>query len=418
MMKNFRKIVIAIMMLAFSFIYAAGVFAGGLDHKYSLALRQNVLVFRQPPGADAFISDRSFGMTQSALRYDERIYFGNATVSAALDTKLGFTSSGMAGLGMFESGGGIFGTSDPVERWDATFDHIPDGSTTLQTRLQRLDVRWSIGSYDIDIGRQPLSLGTSHFIGVLDVIAPFSPGDLDATYKPGVDAVRFRRGIGMTGEAEVIAVASKPWDDGALIGRYRTSVKGVDLEVVGGRFRHRGFGGIGWEGGVGEVGIWGELALFEHREGHENIWGGLSGAAFSAVSGIDVNLPADFKAGGALMYQDFGVRDPEDLDEAYAGAPFREGWAFLASAGYGLVTLHRQMHPLIDADLAGILNLVDGSTLWQPRLTVSISDNADMSFYGWISTGRESEYTFTGIDWKSEFGAIPDGGGFYTRWFF
>ena len=381
-----------------------------------VAFRQNVLVFRRPPGMESVMSDRSICTSLTALRLYEHIDYKSVSLSGALETRSSFSSVSGGLSGLFGGGGSLFGSSHPLERWDATFDYITDGSTELRTRLERLDVMWSVARFDIDVGRQPLSLGTSHFIGVLDVVAPFAPGDLDATYKPGVDAARLRRGIGMTGEAEIIAVASKPWNNGALLGRFRSSVKGIDVELVGGRFRKRGFGGLGWEGGIGDYGVWGELALFERRKNAEKVWGGWSEAAFSGVAGIDINLPSDFKVGGALMYQDFGVRHPEDLASVYNDAPFREGWAFLASAGYGLLTVHRRMHPLVDADLAGIFNLVDGSTLWQPRLTVSVGDNADMTFYGWLGTGDKNTYTFTGITTRSEFGSLPDGGGFYARW--
>ncbi|MFC1508363.1 hypothetical protein ACFL60_01595 [Candidatus Omnitrophota bacterium] len=391
--------------------------ADSFEFSHGAALRQNVLVFKRPTGSELLIPERSFGISQSALRIYEHIDSGNFAFSTEIETRMSFSSS-TGFSAMFGEGGGIFGSSRPLEHWDVTIDHISDSSTEMTTRLERLDLRWSYGSYDINIGRQPLSLGTSHFIGVLDVVAPFAPGDLDATYKPGVDALRLRRGVGMTGEAELIMVGSKPWSNGAILGRYRSSIKGIDIELVGGRFRHRGFGGIGWEGGVGDFGIWGETALFERRKDVENVWGGWKEAAFSIVAGIDVNLPIDFKGGGALMYQDFGVRKPEDLAIVSQDAPFQEGWAFLASAGYGLVTLHRQLYPLVDADIAGIINLVDGSTLWQPRLTVNVGDNTDMTFYGWFGAGEKNSYSFDGIRIRSEFGSIPDGGGFYARWFF
>ena len=70
----------------------------------------------------------------------------------------------------------------------------------------------------------------------------------------------------MTGEAELIAVGSKEWSDGALLGRFRTSFGSTDIELVGGRFRRRASGGFGWEGGVNPIGYWGEMALFERKE--------------------------------------------------------------------------------------------------------------------------------------------------------
>jgi hypothetical protein len=78
----------------------------------------------------------------------------------------------------------------------------------------------------------------------------------------------------------------------------------------------------------------------------------------------------------------------------------------------------------VDASLAGLVSLTDGSTLWQPRLTVSVSDNADLAAYAWISSGPSPVVTLAAADppvrlrFRSEFGAVPDGGGLYARWFF
>jgi len=384
-----------------------------------IAVRQNVLLMHWPSGLDKQVyPSGSFGISETRTRLWSALYRGNTGLNIALDIHAGLISSDTATMGGYQGEGSILGQSRPLERWDLTKDHINESATSLKTRLDRLDVYLRLGAFDVDLGRQPLSLGTSHFVGVLDVVAPFAPGDLDATYKPGVDAVRIRRGIGMTAEAELIAVGARKWSDSAVLGRFRSSFRGIDLEFVGGRFRRRAFGGFGWEGGIGSLGIWGELALFQRRESIEQWRGGWSKAAFSGVMGIDVYLAGNSSIGGGVLFQDFGVRKPEDLMSVYNDAPYSEGWVFLGSASYGVVTVHHELHPLVQSDLAGLINLVDGSTLWQPRLTVNVGDNADMSIYGWIGTGKKAVLEGTSVSTNSEFGMLPDGGGFYARWFF
>ena len=384
------------------------------DFSKSADLRQNALVMSWP-GRDRSTSlpRGSFGISETKVRLRGRIASDMITFNTAVETSASFASSAD---NLFTSGG-LFGKGSPLEHWDATGYQIDEATTTLRTRLERFDIRLAIGRYDIDLGRQPVSLGTSHFVGVLDVLAPFAPGDLDATYKPGIDALRIRRGIGIAGEAEIIAAGAAEWSDGAILGRFRHGYGGFDFEWVGGRFRHRGFGGIGWEGEAWDNGFWGEIALFE-RHSDEQIFGGNSDVAFSGVAGVDVSLPQKFKLGVSGMYQDFGVRDPDDLVKAYSSAPLREGWLFLASAGYGVVTLHRELHPLVQGDLAGIVNLVDRSTIWQPRITVSTGNDTDVAFYGWVGTGAGPVSSGETIRMKSEFGGTPNGGGFYARWFF
>jgi hypothetical protein len=389
-----------------------------LDLDYGADLRQNALMMKWPSGMGSLLTSDAFGISETKSRVHSRLYSRGFTINGAFETSAGFNSLDASSSGAFGSEGGIFGKGAPLERWDLTADHISENTTTLRTRVERLDIRFNAGSVDVNIGRQPISLGTSHFVGVLDVVAPFAPGDMDATYKPGVDAVRIRKGVGMSGEAEVIAVSEDSARKGAVIGRYRTSLSGVDLEIVGGHFRQRGFGGFGWEGEVGTVAVWGEAALFERRTGAEKWRGGWSKAAFSGVAGIDLNLPYKFKFGKSVMFQDFGARDPEDLSDISNDAPFREGWVFLGSAAYSVITLHRELHPLVQGDLAGIVNLIDNSTLWQPRITISTGDETDLSFYGWFGSGKESRMDGEAVIARSEFGTLPGGAGFYARWFF
>jgi len=404
--------------IVLSFFSWAGA-ASGFEISKGAALRQNALVFRWPSNMErVFAGGRNFGISETRVRLWSKLYLDGVRVQAALESRAGFISSGDAASFGFRPDGSILGNCRPLERWDLTKNHVEESGLSALTRIDRFDVGFGLGAFDIDVGRQPLSMGTSRFVGVLDVVAPFAPGDLDATYKPGVDAVRIRKGIGMTGEAEIIAVGSKEWEDGALLGRFRSSFGNIDLEFVGGRFRRRTFGGFGWEGGSDPFGLWGEAALFERRKAHEKVRGGWSKAAFSCVAGVDYYVTADFVIGGALMHQDFGVRRPGDLVDAGRDAPFREGWVFLRSSSYALLTLSRELHPLVRFDSAGLVNLVDRSTLWQPRITVSTGENTDLSLYGWIATGKKSGWDGPMYRMKSEFGAMPDGAGLYARWFF
>ncbi|MFC1692604.1 hypothetical protein ACFL1R_03765 [Candidatus Latescibacterota bacterium] len=390
--------------------------ASAVEFVRGAALRQNVIMFRLPSGMNRLIfPDKSFGISETRARLISGVYSGNFVFNGAVDIRTGFMSSDMGLFGGSMGGGSLFGQGIPLERWDLTANHVEESTTSLLTRLDRLNIMWRHGSYDVIVGRQPVSLGTSHFVGILDVVAPFAPGDLDTTYKPGVDAVRVRRGVGMTGEAEIIVVGAREWKNSALLGRFRSSFSGIDLEFIGGRFRDRSFSGFGWEGGAGSLGLWGELALFERKKAEESWRGGWSEAAFSGIAGVDVSIADNTILGGALMFQDFGVRRPEDLASVYTDAPFREGWMFLGSASYGVMTLHRQLHPLVNGDLASLINLIDGSTLWQPVITISTGDNTDLALYGWIGTGEKSA---SGGSIRSEFGMMPDGGGFYARWFF
>ena len=391
------------------------------------ALRQNSLMADWPVRPTGIpLPTGAVGMAETRLRtwlnqtWDD-LPWGAMRLNTALEVTSGMSSVGGSSLGIL--GSGIPSQQQPFEVADLTWE--PSGAAgasargaTTRARIERLDLAWSLGAVDFNLGRQPVSLGTSHFVGVLDVLSPFAPGAMDASYKPGIDALRARTALGDKGEAEVILTGREPFQGGGAIARMRSSLSGMDVELLGGQFQNRTFGGLGWEGELGPAGIWGELALFERRPDVEQFRGGWRRAAFSGVLGADFNLPFETHGGAAVMVQDFGARRPDDLASVTTDAPFREGWAYLGSAGYGVLTASKQLHPLLNGSLAGLVNLVDGSTLWQPRLTYSISDNADLGAYAWIGLGAPPRLEGTTVTPGSEFGMMPTGLGLYARWFF
>lgn len=405
---------------------AAGLLLAGMpamaETETGAALRQNALTADWPVRpAGLPLPEGAVGMAETRLRTWlnqswDGLPWGALRLHTALEVSSAFSSLGGASLGII--GSTVPAQNRPFEVLDLTWESPAGAQANTRARIERLDLAWSLGAIDFDLGRQPISLGTSHFVGVLDVLAPFAPGAMDASFKPGIDALRARAPLGDTGEAELILAGRNPFDEGGAIARMRSSLGGLDVELLGGRFRSRGFGGIGWEGELGPAGIWGEFALFERRPELETYRGGWKRAALSGVLGADFNLPFETRAGAAVMLQDFGARSPQDLASVYADAPFREGWAFLGSSGYGVLTASKQLHPLVSGSLAGILNLVDGSTLWQPRLTFSVSDNSDLGAYAWIGTGAPPRQEGATVTPGSEFGMMPTGLGIYARWFF
>lgn len=338
----------------------------------------------------------------------------------------GTLTSGSGGVALLAAGGPsslLGGGRSPYADDPLAWTHVSDAGLGASTRVERMVAQAALGPLDLAVGRQPVGLGTSHFISVLDVVAPFAPGALDATFRPGVDAARLRGNLGRFGEAELIVVAADPLTRATLIGRTRILTGAFDLEVLGGRFGARNFAGLGWQGEIRRVGLWGEAAVFERNEVRR---AGADRAAAAAVAGLDLRLPGRVDLGVGGHYSDFGARRPDDLVAVAGDRPFREGWVFLTGAGHAIVTVSREMHPLVYTSLAGLVSLIDGSTLWQPRLAVNVADNADLTLFGWISAGPRPVLTInnTGVvpapelRQPSEFGAVPDGGGLYARWFF
>ncbi len=382
-------------------LLAAPAFAGV---EAGLSLRQNTLYTRESPLQGPGLPTGSYWLSATYVRPTLDATYKDWSFETALELSTLVNSADIAGLGEGKAGGSAFSRGSVLERFDLTLDPVADPDKTVRLRVERLKVSRSFDLFDIDIGRQPVTLGTSHFVSVLDVLAPFPPGDLDSTFKPGIDAGRLRTSLGEEGEAEIIGAAADPWQDSAWILRLRHPVKTVDVELLGGRFRDHHFGGLGWEGDIDPIAVWGETALFKYS----------GSTRFSGIAGAEYKVAKDATVGAAYLYQAFGARTADGFIAAAQEAPYLEGWAFLGGREYLMLTGHAKPHALISLDLGAIFNIIDSSTLWQPRLTWNAADELDVSLYGWLATGRAPEVG--GL--RSEFGAMADGVGVFGKLFF
>ncbi|MDN5278179.1 MAG: hypothetical protein PWR01_2144 [Clostridiales bacterium] len=285
--------------------------------------------------------------------------------------------------------------------------------------IERFDLHFSSGKFDFQLGRQPISLGTSHFVSVLDVVAPFHPGYLDGSYKPGVDALRIRTFAGETGEMELIGIAADQIEHSALMGRYRNTFANFDIELVAGQFRKRKFLGIGWEGERRKVNIWGEAAVFQRKQSQDAHLGGFSNdLALSFIAGCEKDIGKDWRGGISYLHQDFGADKAAELVRAISSAPFTQGWMHLSGKSYFLVSANREMSPLSHLNINGMINLHDKSTLWQPVINLSTGNESDIAFYAWLKTGKNPVKTAFSMSLESEFGTFSTGAGFIYRRYF
>lgn len=287
------------------------------------------------------------------------------------------------------------------------------------SEIERCEVGFTSGKFDFQLGRQPVSFGTSHFVSVMDVLAPAQPGYLDSSYKAGIDAFRIRTVSGKTGELELVLAAGRDSRDNAAIARWRDTFSGFDIEVLAGQFRQRSYFGAGWEGEKNKINFWGEMAVFARNNDLDRHFGGVAEKfATSWIIGLEKDTGNDWRHSIAYFHQDFGARRSEDLPAVYGTLPYLQGWTYLAASSYLIVNSSREINPLTRLNLNTMINLVDNSTLWQPVLTLNLSDESDVAIYGWLKTGASPASAAGQVNLRSEFGAFPAGLGLIYRRYF
>ncbi len=330
-----------------------------------------------------------------------------------------------------EAGALSFGATGPGrgQAIDLSWDPISAPNYDMQGRMDRLVAKLSIPHLDLALGRQPVSFGSSWIFNPMDLVAPFSPTDVDQEYKPGVDAARVDAYFGMAGHVTAVAAYADDWSlEGtvlALHGSYTLGITDLGLlvasnhaEPVFGLDAAGSMGPVGWNSGV-------TLTL----PGDEDPF-------VRAVVGAMYILPLDITWMGELYLQTFGATEASDYLAVYDSARFARGELWAAGRYYAASSLAREINPLVTGSVFAVVNLGDPSAMIGPALSWSAAHNAELAagaFFGagqrphdveihaqdlqredgtWITDEAEAELIMEQlmldrVDTGSEFGMIP-----------
>jgi hypothetical protein len=274
-------------------------------------------------------------------------------------------------------------------------------------RIDRLSLSGSYKNYTWKLGRQPVSLGTSHFIGLLDIINPFATASIDHSYKPGIDALRVSKSIGYTGEQEYILGFNEESEHNAYLFRHRNLYGRFDVEFITGRARRRNLIGAGWEGDIEtRLSTWGEILFLDrttdpYREG-------MSNTLASMITGMDYHIEDGTTAGLSFYHNDQGASNVWEQQQIISDSAIQEGWLSFTGRQYGIFTFTSRLKPLVQFQMNIVQNLDDRSRLFQPQIIVNRSNNATLTLY--------LNFTQGGV--TTDMGQKPDAlGMLYTHYF-
>jgi hypothetical protein len=121
------------------------------------------------------------------------------------------------------------------------------------------------------------------------------------------------------------------------------------------------------------------------------------------VFGGEYRFTNSFYLSGEYFFNGFGTPHTSRYLEKVLSDRILEGDLYNISRHYlGIIGTY-EITPLLTASLATIVNLIDGSTLIDPTVIYSLSDNAE--FVGGMVIGVGDEPRFPEL--KSEFGTYP-----------
>lgn len=263
--------------------------------------------------------------------------------------------------------------------------------------VDRANITLRFSRFDIRVGRQAISLGTTYFWNPIDLLTNFSPYEFDRDYKPGVDAAKIDMTLGEFSGIGLLYAAGKDFDfnKSALLFRPYTNIFNFDLSMTTGWYRRDGFFGFDFSGEVGPgIGLRGEMAYFATHEESDFI---------QVVVGGEYRFKNSFYLSGEYFFNGFGTPHTSRYLSKILSDRILEGDLYNISCHYlGFIGTY-EITPLLTASLATIVNLIDGSTLIDPTVIYSLSDNAEFVAGMVIGVGDEPRFP----ELRSEFGAYP-----------
>jgi hypothetical protein len=335
-------------------------------------VRENPILWRPAPalaGAD------HLSVNLLHLRQNVRWYAAEP-VTVALEVKerlfLGENARELAGL-IAPAESGL-----PYFDWTASADRE---GVYAEASIDRLWVEGTAGHLEVRAGRQRVAWGTNLVWNPIDIFNPSSSLDFDNEEKPGTDAIRAQYYLGPASEVDAAWAPGREAADTDAAARVKVNRWGYDWMLVGGRRANDHVAGFAWTGSVARGGFRGEVLLGRPRTGPDR-----TGRSYvnASVSGA-YTFPSTLYVQIAALYESRGTTGDAgglELIEAAARQDLSPGrWALFGE-------IAKDLTPLWRADLAAIVNPLDGSSYLGPTLTWSAAPSLDVVAAALLFNGR------------------------------
>ena len=255
----------------------------------------------------------------------------------------------------------------------------------FNTSADRLWLQYSSNSLQITAGRQRINWGQNLVWNPNDIFNTYSYFDFDYEEKPGSDAVRMQYYLTPTSVIELAAKINKQKRT-TLATLYRFNKWKYDIQFIVGMVNQSDFMiGTGWSGQLGKGGFTGEASYFRplsHFTDSKSIFLASAGYNYTFRNSLLLQVEALYN-GNKNSTNIFSI-DQLTSSNLSAKNLFLPDLSLFCSASYPIT-------PLVNCSLAGIGNPQSKLYFIIPTLTISLSNNLELSFIGQILRYTEKD---------------------------
>lgn len=256
-----------------------------------------------------------------------------------------------------------------------TFNIVEDEAYLLNTSIDRLWVDYTLGDFEVTLGRQRINWGQSYVWNPNDIFNTYSFFDFDYEERPGSDAIRLQYYPTYSSAIETAAKINK---DGKLTaaGYYRFNVNHFDIQFLSGILNQEDIvAGAGWSGNIKQIGINGEVTYL-HPSNESDETDPVVLSSLSANYMFDNSLFVQFEGFYNGYYE---YMDTEAFADFYYTPVSLKTMSFSEFSWFGQFTY--PIHPLLKGTLAMIYYPDISGYFVNPSLQYSLSDNIEISTF-------------------------------------
>ena len=274
-------------------------------------------------------------------------------------------------------------TPAPATLFDLTGVWTSTASTRLTGRIDRLSLSLSSDNAVLKLGRQAITWGSGVVFHPSDIVAPFAPGALDTTYKPGVDMVYGQLLLESGADIQAIwvprpAVSGGPVAFGASTFALRAQgmLGSLDAAMMLARDRGDTVAGLSLGGALGGA-SWNAEAV-----GWQLASGGYRPVILLNIANFGQLFGRNLSYYGEVLHSGFGVPASTPLDSLPTDLSKRMSTGQLFFAGRDFLALGARVEITPDLSLApnAIFSLNDGSALATLSATWALGDTGSLVF--------------------------------------
>jgi hypothetical protein len=351
--------------------------------------------------SDAISIEAHHAITTGTPQYQTQLQSDLAQMGLEME---GNTTNMMTGVGL-----------QAPEALDLSW-RMDDADLFLQGRTDRFFVQALMGQSTLRLGRQAISFGHGMVFNPMDLVQPFSIATIDNEYKAGIDALRFERYFGMTGQITGVVAYAGSWDVDGLTAvlNGNATIGWTDISIFGGMVRSDRVVGTGVATSIGAVGLHTDATLTfpedTDLEWNDSFVRLTSGAFWRPFDTSSVTME--------YYFQSLGAKDAADYLNFAQSERYARGELWVMGQHYLSLAWAQELTALSSGSLAVIVNVLDASALLSPSVSLSVSDEVQLVAGGYVGLGDRPSATSTtevllnpsSLQAQSEFGMMPGSG--------